>query len=359
MTPLARRDLHGDRSTTGIDTLLTVLRLAFGMGDNLGSVRNWPSVFRVAVAERCATLAWVRCGAEIAGSAPTDVAAAFRSHFVANSLRVRSTLIAAQELASELRHAGIHPIILKGPPLAARLYADSAARVCSDLDWFVPWSKRAAIKEVMLGSGWQCIEGEGGHEGCYRSSGAHGSIYIEVHHTLLHRRFSYLLLPMPLATHATVDGFEVLVHQDALLPAYLCAHLATHRFAPLAWLVDVFEFWNALDVRSRAHARRVAAVAGIERYLSWGLRRAELGHRGALGDERAAKALGLRGPSRVEMHPMWRHIRLAPNMADMARAAQAWIAPDWASGSASAVRSMASRFATHWRAALPMKRGVV
>lgn len=335
------------------------MRLALGMTDGLDAVQDWPGVLRAAVAERCASLAWVRCGTEIAMYAPPYITAAFRSHFASNSARIGLMLAATRPVLIALSERGIHPVVLKGPPLALRLYGDCAARICSDLDWFVPVSEQAAVREIMLGAGWEHVEGEEGGEFCYGQNGGRGHIYLEVHSSLLHPRYSYLRLPSPRGTPVVIDGIPMVAHNDPLLVGYLSVHLATHRFAPLAWIVDLLECWDSMDGQARAHAHEAATLAGIRRYLAWALGRADLVRRAAVGDHAAAHGLGLREGARVEAHPMWRHISMAPTPAKRIKAAWTWIAPAWVGArGVGAFQATVGRVAAHWRDALPVRQEV-
>jgi hypothetical protein len=342
------------RPPYGREELLQAIRLALGVDEGLAIARDWDGVFRAAVAERCATLAWLRCGTAIAAAAPSQVTAAFRSHYAANAARIRLALVASEAATHALRDASVSPIMLKGPALAVRLYGDAAARVCSDLDWFVPARMRTRVHEVMLREGWAVIEGDGTSETCYGRSHSLGLIYIEVHSSLLHRRYAYLRMPEPSGKLAVVDGVVVNAHDDALLYAYLSVHLAVHRFAPLAWLIDTVELWESLSASGRSDAIRAATLNGIHLYLQWARARGALLRRAALGDTKAADRLGLSNGSRVESHPMWRHIALAPGVGNTARAAWSWIAPEWARGNGrNTLRTTVSRVARHWRDALP------
>ena len=166
------------RGSSDADSLATAVCLALGVRDRPDAVRDWHGVFQAAVRERCAPLAWLRCGAEIAASTPGPITAAFRSYFATNAARAKLVMAAAHASTSALHSAGVSPIVLKGPPLAARLYGDSAARVCSDLDWFVPASRLTVVHDVMLTAGWKCIEGDLGGEVCYgRESGRGSNLY--------------------------------------------------------------------------------------------------------------------------------------------------------------------------------------
>ena len=342
-----------------LQATLQAVRLALGMTDGLDGVQDWPGVLRAAVAERCASLAWVRCGTEIARHAPPGVTAAFRAHFAGNSARIRLMLAASRSTLLALGQRGIQPIVLKGPPLSLRLYGESAARVCSDLDWYVPASQHAVVQEVMLSAGWEHVEGEQGAELCYGKNGGRGQIYIEVHSSLLHPRYSYLRLPSPQGTPVVIDGIPMVVHSDPLLVGYLSVHLATHRFAPLAWIVDLLACWDSMDTEARTLANEAAELSGIRRYLAWALGRADLVRRAALGDSGAAHELGLREGWRVEAHPMWRHISMAPTPSKRIRAAWTWIAPAWVgAGGVSALRATVGRVAAHWRDALPVRQEV-
>jgi hypothetical protein len=269
---------------------------------------------------------------------------------------MRLALLASDAATSALRGANVSPIMLKGPALAVRLYGDAAARVCSDLDWFVPAPMREKVHALMLREGWNVIEGDCTGETCYGQSHHLGPIYVEVHSSLLHPRYSYLRMAKPSGRQTVVDGIVVNAHDDALLPGYLSVHLAIHRFAPLAWLIDILELWESLGARDRSDATKAATLSGVHLYLRWAGARGELLRRAADGDAAAADKLGLMNGSRVEPHPMWRHIALAPGVKKRARAALGWIAPDWVRGTgAGALPATMRRVARHWRDAMPIK----
>jgi hypothetical protein len=337
---------------------LTTLVLAPN-GDPGLSPAGWRALLGLAVRERCAALAWVRAGALIARCAPPETASAWRQLYITIAARGHVQIAAASEAAGQLQRHGVYPITLKGFPLAAALYGDATARACTDIDWYVPLAERQVTRDVLRGVGWIHNGSEPPWDESFERPSSHGTMHLEVHSSLMHPRFAYLPVPAPEYEPMLVEGVTVRRQAGALLPAYLAAHLAQHQSPPLLWDIDFATLWTRSSVSERLASRRAAREAGLSRYLAWAVRRVSRVIRLAEGRSREAGALGFGGAGRIDVHPAWRHVWLAPTLPNAARAADGWLRPDWVrSAYGPGMRGVARRVAKHWRTALVRNRRV-
>jgi hypothetical protein len=244
------------------------------------------------------------------------------------------------------------PVVLKGSPLAIRLYGDVGARPSSDIDLFVPAESRNAARRSLQLQGWIRTEGDGTGDEAFALKLPERSVHLEVHSTLLHPRFSYLRVPPPQARPLVLFGVEVPAHDDELVPGYLAAHLATHRQPPLLWFVDFSVVWERLDQQQRDAAVRAATAVGLSRYLRWAVEKTDSVLE-AIDNRAAMRSFGFRKADRRDVHPMWRHIRLAPSTRARYFAVAAWLAPPWVDRTASGVVvEVARRIGRHGAEAL-------
>jgi hypothetical protein len=321
-------------------------------GDPGLSPAGWRALLGLAVRERCAALAWVRAGALIARCAPPETASAWRQLYITIAARGHVQIAAASEAAGQLQRQGVYPVTLKGFPLAAALYGDATARACTDIDWYVSLAERLVTRDVLRGIGWIHNGSEPPWDESFERPSSHGTMHLEVHSSLMHPRFAYLPLPAPEHEPMLVEGVAVRRQAGALLPAYLAAHLAQHQAPPLLWDIDFATLWMGLGVSERRASRGAACEAGLERYLAWAVRRAGRVVRLAEGRTREAGALGFGASGRVDLHPAWRHVWLAPTVAHAVRAADGWLRPDWVRTTyGPGLRGVARRVAKHWRTA--------
>ncbi|MEJ7811603.1 MAG: nucleotidyltransferase family protein [Gemmatimonadaceae bacterium] len=329
-----------------------VLSLSFGVEGDRPVVADWDAVLAAATRERCAALAWIRSGAAISEMAPAHVAAAWRTRYREIAARGHAHLAITSRAATALVQSGIAPITLKGAPLATRLYGDPVVRACTDVDWYVRAADRVAARAVLVADGWTHADGAPPWDESLERPGAHGTVHLEIHSSLLHRRFSYLPVPDPESETSRAITEVERVHAGPLVPAYLAAHLATHSLPPLLWLVDLHTAWAMLSRAEQADAQRVASRAGLSRYLAWGLRRADAARRAALGDRRTIRTVGFQIGGRSEPHPMWRHVWLAPSLRVSWSALRGWLAPEWSGSTSSLAATLVRRGPRHWRAAI-------
>lgn len=338
----------------GVELVRQVATLVLAPGVDPGlSPPGWRAVLGVAVRERCAALAWIRAGTLIQRHAPPETATAWRQLYITISARGHVQIAAASEAAAHLQRQGVHPITVKGFPLAATLYGDATARACTDIDWFVPSEERLTTRHALVSGGWIHNGSAPPWDETFERPSSHGTMHLEVHSSLMHPRFEYLPVPAPEYEPMLVEGVAVRRHAGALLPAYLAAHLAQHQAAPLLWDIDFATLWHRLSASERLDSRRAAHKAGLGRYLGWAVRRANRVVRLAEGHRREARALGFDEGGRADVHPAWRHVWLSPTLAHAARAADGWLRPDWVRTTyGPGVRGIVRRVAKHWRTAL-------
>lgn len=334
------------------------MRLAFGSDRGLGDVSEWGRLYEVARTERCAALAWTRCGEAIRRHAPAELAERWRLLFRDVSVRGHAQLAESASGSARLSSIGVTPITLKGSPLAHRLYGDPAVRACTDIDWFIPAVERPATRALLIESGWRHGEGDLPWDETLERQTSHGTFYLEIHSTLVHLRFSYLPVLLPESESMVLNGQTHLRHSGDGLPGYLAMHLASHPFPPLLWLVDFATLWDSLTEPQRGSARRAADKAGLRRYLAWACRTAATARRASEGESRSQRRVGMNRESRTEYHPVWRHIWLAPTARAAFAAVRSWIAPPWVKGTPIQIAAIITRrILYYWRAALPRSRG--
>lgn len=333
--------------------LCWAVRLATAWSGTYPRGLDWSAILSVAVRERLAPLAWIRSGSAITQSAQAEIAKAWRQTWIESALAWAAVRYAHISLADGLADAGIAPVVLKGAPLAARLYADPTARPTSDIDWFVCMSQREALAELLLGQGWERSSPHAEDEEAFVTDVGARRMKLEVHSHLL-PRCRYLPVEAPESSVAMLEGLEVRAHDGPLLPAYLAAHLASHQLPPLLWLVDLWTLWSQLGSQRQEQCLGQAVRVGLHRYLRWAL--AMTRHLQALsdGDTHALHRLGFSRYGRRDAHPAWRHVVLAPTPVTSVRAAGAWVLPPWSvRDGESRVRVVARRMWRYWRTAVP------
>jgi hypothetical protein len=182
--------------------------------------------------------------------------------------RVRHAWVSAalQEASTGLAQAGIPHLVLKGPPLAERLYEDPGARVSHDLDLLVaPDDLQTAISTL---SSLRYLA-EGGPHARYALQHHHhvhlarrGAPLLELHFRAF-TGFGIQLEARPLLERAR-EG--VLQLEDEVL--YLALHAAGHLFERLGWLFDLKLLWEAHPELDLELLLARAAAVGAEAPLA-------------------------------------------------------------------------------------------
>ena len=323
MTPAASRI---DADPQGRRQLLLLV-----LGEQLlHETLDWEKLFDSAQAERVAALAWRRNGPVIRRSASPAVVGRWRALAMSVALQVETLVGAVAEAVAALREAGIDPVVLKGAPLAQRLYGDATVRPLADCDLYVPAEHRAGAGEVLSAHGWTSRLGEPPSEETFeRWAGGQRNV-IEIHSSVLDD---------PLLWHVSipVECGEISLGKVSLpsqvgdyVPASLAAHLAKHETAPLLWVVDFDALWRSLDDRSREAARAAARRVGLSRHLAWACDLAGDLRRAANGDPPALEHLTSLGRAVGDAGRVRRLVRLSEHPLDALRVVlgRLW-PPEW------------------------------
>jgi hypothetical protein len=277
--PAAQRDVQHQ-------TLRTVLLLVLGER-SVPDDSDWAALYELAAEERVAALAWHRNGTLIRSQAPQAVVERWRSLAMRTALQVETLLDVVAGTVTDLRNAGVHAIVLKGAPLAQRLYGDPGVRPLADCDLYVPPPERELAAEVLARAGWTSRTGEPPCEETFeRWAGGQRNV-IEVHSSLIDDALlAHIHMPVEVMD-AQVGRVSLPAHAGDYLPAYLAAHLAKHETSPLLWIVDLHTLWSSLPESARARARDGARRVGLERHLAWALALAAHVPRAAAGEPAA------------------------------------------------------------------------
>jgi hypothetical protein len=179
-----------------------------------------------------------------------DLRAAYRR------IAVHNTLLAHEltQVLSALRVAGIPAIPVKGVALAASLYRDLTARVCSDLDVLVPRAQAKPALEVLSKAGYRATTGGDGrgrdlllrHDIEYplRRSSRGIEYAVDLHWGIAWGGSADERATRELWTAARDAWFQG-VRTLALSPEwevlFLALHAARHQWRGLKWLVDIHE----------------------------------------------------------------------------------------------------------------------
>ena len=333
------------------------LALALGRGVQAGELA-WREVLEVSRRERLAPLAWLRSAPAIRAAAPPNVATAWRNTALSAVSLAEFWSRLSERTVGALQRAGVDAVVLKGLPLAQRLYGNIAARPCADLDLHVPIGQRSVAHEALLLAGWRWRIERAPREGAYDVDCEGRTAILEVHSTLLDDGLVSHLDFAP-AGHrpAGTDGSLAASHGDDHLPAFLATHLAKHAMPPLLWFVDFSELWRSLTVEEQHRAWAVARGARAQRYLAWAIRRANDTVAVAGGDPKALQRLGFSSSGRADFHNAARVAALASTPMDALRVAANWLLPkdarcDWSS----LVAHVGSRLRKPLRRALGTRR---
>lgn len=317
----------GDSGNQARESLLwAVSRLA--LGAEPADALDWERTFRVAIEERCAVLAWLRSGSLIRKGAPNEVSSRWRSAALAASEGARHRAGEIELLLHLLEAAGVMGSVVKGLPLAVRLYGDASARPVSDTDLYVPAPKRGAAHRALLDGGWVHLYGDETAEATYRRDSSRGPHFLEMHSSLLDDNIvAHLGVLRPDAEPFEVDGRLLRAHCGASVPVFLSAHLAKHPKVPLLWWIDFATAWEVATPRERDAARDLARRCRLTGFLDWAIDGAtELEEiRSGVGSGSRAALARLR--QRHARPPVVRVAQLSENVVDRARTMLAWALP--------------------------------
>ncbi|OLE96388.1 MAG: hypothetical protein AUG75_21145, partial [Cyanobacteria bacterium 13_1_20CM_4_61_6] len=317
------------KATTEHQRLQQLLLLVLGR-PLVAAPLDWAALLELAEVERLASLAWRRSGEVIRRLAPATVAGRWRAHAMSVAFQVETLVGIVAEAVAALGQSGIESVVLKGAPLAQRLYGDATARPLADCDLYVPTAQRTAAAEVLSAHGWTSRIGEPPSEETFeRWAGGQRNV-IEVHSSIADDPLLWHIAIPVEHEQISLDGVSLPSQAGDYLPASLAAHLAKHETAPLLWIVDFHALWASSDEQSRQAARAAAWRAGLSRHLAWACDLAESLPKAAAGDPSALAILSSLHLATGDMGRVRRLVRLSQTPFDGVRVlvGRIW-PPEW------------------------------
>ena len=307
--------------------LAWTIRLALATSSVADPAPRWDIVFTLATRERLATLAWVRSSQTIRQASPV-VADLWRRHAMGAVEEGSAQTTELSRLLQSMEEHGVEPIVLKGHPLAVRLYDDPWVRPVSDVDLFIALPQRSSAHAFLLGQGWRHVKGWAPAEGVYqRSSGARLS-NLEVHSRVLDDGLLFHYdLPEPSADVCRVDGRIMRSFGGPPLLVFLAAHLSKHSLVPLLWWVDFHTAWGKANDADRMAASRLADRCRLGGHFGWALAGTELLTRIASGPIAGAQSPLIKLRALHDRHNARRAFALASAPGDRLRVLLAWVWP--------------------------------
>lgn len=193
------------------------------------------------------------------------------------TLRLTAELFRLLEIFNKER---ISALVIKGPVLAARAYADPSVRTYGDLDLLVRQGDIRRSTELMIASGYQAAVplsaiNVGKIPGQYLFSKPDSKLLVELHNDLTLR---YFPRPIPLEdffarqTPVRLDTHEVpapCVEGELVL---ICVHGAKHFWERLSWIADVAGLVSQQTSMDWERAASTAKSVQSEHLLHTGLR---------------------------------------------------------------------------------------
>ncbi len=263
--PTGRADLTIDTAS-----LHSLLRLALGRAPTEQGL-DWRALLDRAERERLVSVIWQRSAESIRRIAPEPICSAWQRRAIVSGLLVDEQLDVLATAIATLRTHGVSPVVLKGIPLAQRIYGDHTVRPVIDADLYIRQEERGAASKALASIGWRCTSGCAPEEERFeRAAGPHISV-LEVHSSALDDRLlDHVHFPVEQQL-SRVRRFDLPAHSGRFVPAFLATHLAKHHEKPLLWAVDFFLLWGALAEPDRRDAISAAREAGLGRHLTWAI----------------------------------------------------------------------------------------
>ena len=321
------------------------IALALGQAAAISPALRWDAVWSVALRERIAMSAWIRSGDIIRREAPSAVVARWRQHALSASEHVAGQRAALLEAMVAFGARGIDAVVLKGIPLAIRLYGDAAARVSTDIDLAVPAERRDEAREVLRDLGWSVRYGRAPWDETLERVQNGKRWFLELHSTLVHESLAHLRLDAGRVERATLgpDAPDVPTLALPTLAVYLAAHAAIHDRPSLLWVLDFALLRRSASEVDRAESRAIARTSRLHRHFAWAERCADALEEAAGGSVTALRVLGMEADGSRRDRPFLRALSLAATPVDAARVASAWAWPRYMRDDRSATVAMLMR----------------
>ena len=263
------------RPTPPLEGLLAGLRLALGAGNGsaqraaLRRVGDWPGLEALAAYHRVSGL-FLRGVANGGVRLPDpEVAGGLARMRQRDAVRGLRQFDATKRITAAFEAAGIPSLVLKGLPLAQRVYGDPFAKHSIDIDLLVPGDDFGAAADVLREAGWRQVTPAfretparmrwyAAVEKDHQFVGAGGKV--ELHRRLLRNRFLFdppfeLLDAGAVTVQVGAHRFRTLGDADQLL--YLACHGSLDCWRRLKWLCDFAALLRVMadDVVGQAVAR--------------------------------------------------------------------------------------------------------
>lgn len=282
----------------GVDVASLRILILLSLGEPLPAAPiDWTAVSALAERERLLGVAWKTAAGNIRSHAPAMIQRKWQRQALSIGLHAERQLELLAETIAALEANAIEVVVLKGAPLAQRLYGDFTVRPSLDLDLYVPARQRASATIVLTNLGWWPMSGVAPEEETLERTDGARLLRIEVHSSALDDALlEHVRFPIE-QQRQSVGPYQIPSHSGPLLPAYLATHLIKHHEKPLLWAVDFFLLWKSLSVAEQRNAMAAAQAAGASRHLRWAIALAaeiEAVRSGAVASLSAARALAQR-----------------------------------------------------------------
>lgn len=222
------------------------------LGGAAASVRNWNKVAFHCIQHRVS--GWVLQSvvlSNIAAMVPEDVLGAIRAdarRAALQGLMLSGELVRVQRA---LDAAGVSSLLLKGPAIANRFYADPALRPYCDIDLLLPIEQHDPAMAVFKALGYVVSEDHGGleaanhgtcewpYETAFKHTATGFSLDVHYDHFQIGVKPRFLSDVWRRSEDWSFEGHStrILALDDLFL--FLCVHLSHHGFGGLFWFKDI------------------------------------------------------------------------------------------------------------------------
>lgn len=232
---------------------------------------DWSTLLARAEHERLVAVCWLHGADTIRRGAPAAVRNAWQKRAIATGLVANKQLEILAETIAGLQSEGASPVVLKGFPLAQRVYADHAVRPVLDSDLYIPEAQRTGAASALASLGWRCTSGCAPEEERFERVVGPDTFVLEVHSSALDDPLlDHVQFPVEQEL-VSVGGYDLPAHSGRYVPGFLATHLAKHHDKPLLWAVDFFVLWGSLSESERDKAISAARDVGLGRHLAWAI----------------------------------------------------------------------------------------
>jgi hypothetical protein len=211
---------------------------------------DWPKFLHAAHRQKCLAAVYrYVCDLGLERMVPSEVAEVLKSeHNLAQAMYAKK-LAELKRLIGTLQSDGVDPVVIKGIPLAVRLYTDPALRVSKDIDLLCKTEDLDRVERLLEATGYFRYEGRITHEE-YRKHhyhfvyvlGEHADSVVEVHWNLRQPDKGDLIAMDAVRQRARVveiDGRGVRTFDDSDALWQLGVNLSYEGFLDLRDLADL------------------------------------------------------------------------------------------------------------------------